>query len=103
GDDEIIESSATAAGHRIDAVADLLLVTIDQRAREERSREQRLAGGPLARFGCRAAPFLHARLAAEPAPDAEQVDEEKHDIGPHERRLAGEQRGGDPAQGPERE
>ena len=55
-------------------------------------------GVSLARFRGGAAALLHLRLAAKPAPDAEDVEHQQHDVGPEQRRLIGQQPDGDPAE-----
>ena len=73
-DDQIVKPAVPAAGHGIDTMADLLVAASYYSATEQGDREQRFSRRLLARFRCRMGPLLYFRLAAEPAPDAKEVE-----------------------------
>lgn len=89
---QIIEPSAPASRHRIDALAYFFPVGgDDSRFSEHGDRKQILSRFCPAFLRRRSRPFLDPSLPAQPPPNSEQVKPREHHILPQQVRLTGHQ------------
>ena len=80
--------AARAAGHRVDAMAELRAASESPCARRAAKPETAPRPG-VCSLAFRSGPgaLLHLRLASEPSPDAEDIENGEDDVRPDERRL----------------
>ncbi len=91
-DDDIADAAAAAAGHCIDAVTSRRSRSKSRRAVSSETGNRASPGSCSLASDAVRPPSSTLRLAAKPAPDRRTGRGDQDDVGPHQRRLMGEQR-----------